>query len=134
MTGYIFEFQGQQFTPEGKVEMASTTNHNQQQEAQEIEALKAYPEKLFLYVKFPAKTPAWATLANCNRQPEVAITTWLGTVVSQRCEIGPRRNVGFGMHTYRRAVDCRIFGVRYVGWYMESSGQYCRLRKAKRQG
>lgn len=32
-----------------------------------------------------------------------------------------------------QAVTCRIFGVLYHGWYMESSGDYCRLKKAKKQ-
>lgn len=61
------------------------------------------------------------------------ITTFLGTEVATGVCIGSKAQVGFGFHTYRRSVDCRIFGVRYVGWFMESSGDYCRLRKAKVQ-
>jgi hypothetical protein len=134
MPAYVFEHEGKQFTPDGAVSVGPTKDHNREIEAEEIRALKEHPERLFLYVKHPPNTPPWLVLANCNRNPEVAITTWLGTVVSERCQIGARCNVGFGYHTYRRAVDCRIFGVRYVGWYMESSGNYCRLRKSKRQG
>jgi hypothetical protein len=63
----------------------------------------------------------------------IEVKTWLGTSVATHVYIGPRRNVGFGWHTYRRAVSCRIGGVLYHGWFFESSGDYCRLRKAKRQ-
>lgn len=127
MSSYALDFQGKTFTPDGRIEVASVEEHNKQVEAEELARLKAHPEKVFLYVRHADATPAFATLRGAT------ITTWLGTVVSSSCEIGARCNVGFGFHTYRRAVDCTIFGVRYVGWYMESSGQYCRLRKAKRQ-
>lgn len=127
MPAYAFEHEGRQYTPDGRITVPSTDDHNKQVEAAEIERIKTHPERLFLYVKHPANVPA-----DCYHK-DVAITTWLGTKVSETCVLGRRRQVGFGMHTYRRAVDCRIFGVRYVGWYMESSGNYCRLRKAKQQ-
>lgn len=118
MAGYAFDFQGQPFTPEGKADITDTSAHNAEVERQELEWLKTGPEKVFLYIR--------------DTSP-FEVTTWLGTVVSTHLRIGRRVNVGFGYHTYRRSVDCRIFGRRYVGWYYESSGSYCRLRLSKRQ-
>lgn len=63
----------------------------------------------------------------------VDIITWLGAPIATHVYVGPRRNVGFGYHSYRRPVSCRIGGTLYHGWYYESSGCYCRLKKAKRQ-
>ena len=117
---YLFEHQGKQFAPDGIVSVGPVEKHNQDEEAKEIEWLKTHPEKLFLYVR---TTPGW----------DWAITTWPGTTVSQWVQFGSKVRSGFGWHTYRRSVNCRIFGVRYVGWFFESSGNYCRLRKAKQQ-
>ena len=61
------------------------------------------------------------------------ITTFLGTSVAEHVGIGQRVQVGFGFNSYRRSISCRIFGTLYHGWYMESSGDYCRLKKAKNQ-
>ena len=128
---YAFQFQNKTFTPDGSTDaIADVDAHNKQVEAAEIEWLKTHPDRVFLYVRH---VPALMMDGHVIRTPYDAITTWLGTDVSSRVSLGGRVNVGFGFHTYRRSVDCRIFGVRYVGWYMESSGNYCRLRKAKRQ-
>jgi hypothetical protein len=134
---YGFAHEGKVFTPNGTVGVPVQDNdaRNREQEKAEIEWLKTAPEKLFLYVREP-KRDKYERLGNGHwGEPEYryAITTWLGTVVSSACAVGDRANVGFGFHTYRRSVDCTIFGTRYVGWYLESSGQYCRLRKAKVQ-
>lgn len=63
----------------------------------------------------------------------VAITTWLGTSVATHVSIGKRVATGgiAGPHAYKRAVNCKLGGVDYYGWYYESAGQYCRLTKAK---
>ncbi len=120
---YAFRFDNHgTFTPSGRQEISDENAHNKELERIEVEWLKTGPERAFLYVSNIPGSP----------YPK-SITTWLGTVVSESADFGSRVNVGFGFHTYRRSVDCMIFGVRYVGWYMESSGQYCRLRKAKRQ-
>lgn len=104
------------FTPNGRITVADTDAHNRALEAKEIEWLKTHPDKLFLYVS--KKGDSWT------------ITTWLGTVVSTQAEFSPRAYVGFGRYTYRRSVRCMIFGQRYTGWYMESSGNYCRLKRS----
>ena len=119
--GYAFNFNGHGvFTPDGRTdEITDTRAHNLAVEQAEIEWLKTHPDKVFLYVKL--------TPTNSD------IHTWLGTSVATHVWIGNRVSSGFGMHTYRRAVTCQIFGVLYHGWYMESSGDYCRLKKAKRQ-
>lgn len=94
-------------------------------ESREIESLKAHPDRVVLYV-------GSQTMPDIGLRDMPCITTWLGTIVSQWCKMGPRVYVGWN-GAYRRYINCRIFGVRYVGWYMESSGNYCRLRKAKVQ-
>lgn len=115
---YAIEFQGNAYTPEGKAPISDTVAYNLAEEAREIEWLKTAPDHVFLYV-------------TNGEYPDVH--TWLGQSVSTEVRIGPRAYSGFDRWTYRRAVRCRIFGVLYHGWYMESSGDYCRLRKAKRQ-
>jgi len=85
-------------------------------EAQDIQQIKAGAEHLFLYVRkvdTTRETHRWE------------IRTWLGTVLAS--------NAYVGRPSVRRAVTCRIFGVLYHGTYYESSGDYCRLRRAKRQ-
>jgi len=59
------------------------------------------------------------------------IQTFLGTDVATNVVIGSQVHGGFGFNTYRRSVTCRIFGVKYVGWFHESSGDYCRLKESK---
>jgi hypothetical protein len=123
---YAFNFKNHgTFTPSGKDDSIQDADaHNRELERAEIEMLKQHPDKLFLYVKH-----------GTDGYPH-SITTWLGTVVNdfgrQTPVFGNKVHVGFG-YSYRRSVDCVIFGVRYVGWYFESSGSYCRLRKAKNQ-
>lgn len=122
MAGYAFAHEGRAFTPDGadNAHITDVSSYNKTIECAELAWLQTGPDKVFLYV------------AGGNDKPW-SITTWLGTVVSSYVRMGRRANVGFGYHSYRRSVDCRIFGRRYVGWYYESSGSYCRLRLSKRQ-
>ena len=78
--------------------------------------------------------PQFASVTPGDPKAGLSIHTFLGTPVATHIVIGRKRHMGFGFKSYRRAVDCRIFGTRYVGWFMESSGDYCKLRKAKVQG
>lgn len=120
--GYAFQFQGKAFTPDGQIEVADVEAHNRATEEREIASLKEHPERAFLYVK-----------AHRPLQPfehgTADITTWPGTVLTT-ASLGPRASAG-RLHSYRRAVTCMLFGCKYVGWYFESSGNYCRLRRAK---
>lgn len=138
--GYVFEHEGKQYSPDGKVSVEDTRIHNEQIEAKEIAWLRTGPEKVFLYVKVgelrdPNRLGSRlvdGSMARANGD-DVQIQTWLGTRVSTWEVLGPRVYVGFGHNTYRRSVSCKIFGVLYSGWFMESSGSYCRLKRAKRQ-
>lgn len=116
-------FEGGVFDPDGKLDIApsETETHNQQLERVQIEELKTGPDRLFLYVK--------ATDYNT-----ASITTWPGTLVGV-ADMGPKRKFPcFGpFPSVRRSISVRIFGTLYHGWYYESSGDYCRLKKAKRQ-
>lgn len=149
---YAFEFEGRAYEPGGRLDTNlwdkdKVTERNRETELKEIEWLKSAPEKVFLYVKDTdtteesyqkalahgwtsetTKREAWAT-------HKWEIATWLGTVVSSKAYVGRRVQIGgiAGPHAFKRSVDCIIFGVRYTGWYWESAGDYCRLRKAKRQ-
>jgi|SRR5215470_13733583 len=122
MDEYLFEFEGKTFAPSGRKEIAITAEeHNKALEQDEIEWLKTAPDKCFLYVHRSGQH----------------VMTWKGTVVSDlnTTQLGPKRIVGFQSYvkggTYRRSISCKIFGVQYHGWYMESSGDYCRLKRAK---
>ena len=106
------------------------TEANRETERKEIEWLKTAPDKVFLYVNLPYTY--WKDEYGWNGLVEIG--TWLGTRLNEGpAYLGPSRGSGFGDWTSRRAVSCRIFGTLYHGWYMESSGDYCRLRKAKKQ-
>ena len=132
---YAFAHEGKGFMPSGGMPIAAedVPAHNRELEAREIAWLRTAPQSLFLYVKHPLHTTKYDADLRASDLFACEITTWLGTVVSESARMGMRARVGFGFHTYRRSIDCRIFGTRYVGWYMESSGNYCRLQKAKRQ-
>lgn len=84
-------------------------------------------------IKCPVCQLSQSEIASASER-DATIGTWLGTPIATHVRIG--RSVkfpGFGCGSVRRSVDCRIYGVRYVGWYFESAGDYCRLRKSKRQ-
>lgn len=124
--GYAFEHNGIGYTPEANsIPASAVSEHNRQTEQEEIAWLQTHPEKVTLYVRTPSS------------MHDYAITLWTGTVVASHgnCIIGNKVRVGgiAGPHAYKRAVDCRIFGCRYVGWFYESAGDYCRLHKSKRQ-
>lgn len=129
---YAFVHQDKAFGPSGLIKDTSgvptldASAYNAELERQEIRWLKTGPERVFLYYHEPP------TMPDSEYGMARTLRTWLGTVVSANVQIGPRRNVGFA-GSYRRAVSARIFGVLYHGWYFESSGNYCRLKRAKRQ-
>lgn len=132
---YAITHNGKSYGPDGVITDTSGTmldandvdGYNKALEEKELEWLKTAPDKVFLYVKHPdTNDPMYG-----DRRYKV--TTWLGTVVCQHAFVGPRRYIGFGHNTYRRAMTAIIYGVKYHGWYFESSGCYCRLKKAKRQ-
>lgn len=110
---------------------------NKETEAKEIAWLKTGPDKVFLYVKMPPNTHPNLAVRHFNPDENCTprITTWVGTSIASQVEIGPRKLIGFQGHSgsYRRSVSCYIFGRRYTGWYFESSGDYCRLKLAKKQ-
>lgn len=138
---YAFVHQGKVFGPDGIIkdvegtplEAKDAEAYNKALEAQEIERIKSGPDKLFVYIGHkpmdsgdPHKTYGWGKDHHC-------VQTWTGAFLGWAW-IGPKRKFpAFGNHSIRRAVTVRIFGVLYHGWYFESSGDYCRLTKAKRQ-
>lgn len=139
--GYGFSFQGKTFTPDGDVPVTETPSamdeQNKETERQEIAWLRSAPDKVFLYVHLDASYHALSFAERQQRCPLATVTTWPGTVVSDNAvRLGSARVFpafgGFGSR--RRAISVRLFGVLYHGWYFESSGDYCRLTKAKRQG
>lgn len=141
MNNYAFESAGHgAFTPDGKLpDGVNVTEHNKQVEARELEWLKTGPEKVFLYVK-----AAGSNRVRFNRRGRsgernqshgpYTVHTWLGTVLDPQARIGSEVFSNLDFWTHKRAITCTIFGVRYFGWFYESSGDYCRLKKAKHQG
>lgn len=122
------------FTPDGRVDLRpdQVDAFNREQEARELAALSDHPDKAFLYVKLAPQRQDMARFTNTNAMMlSGSIQTWTGHVLDARAWFGPHRYIGFGHHTYRRAVTCTLFGVAYHGWYMESSGDYCRLTRSK---
>src|ERR1700723_935716 len=114
---YALVHENKAFGPDGLiqgVESKDAAEYNKAVEASEIEALKAHPDKVFLYVKEYVS-------ASKSEPIRYAVTTWLGTVVSADVQMGNRSRCGFGFNTYRRAMSAWIFGTLYHGWYMESS-------------
>lgn len=134
---YVIEHEGKAYSPDGAIKVpTSSDEHNKAMEAQELEWLKNGPDRVFAYVRPPDKDLTERPGNAHFRDPEYrwSIRTWLGTVLAQgaNCWVGKRKHVGFG-GSYRRPVTATIFGYLYHGWYMESSGDYCRLKKAKKQ-
>ena len=131
---YAFTHQSDVFTPDGRVDIRpdQVDAFNREQEARELAALQAHPDKAFLYVKLEYGRQDICKFRDTNRQTLPGrIRTWLGTELDARAWFGPRRYIGFGHRTYRRAVTCTLFGVAYYGWFYESSGDYCRLTRSK---
>lgn len=138
---YAFAHQGKGFLPDGSepIAAADVDTYNKQVEAQEIEHLKTGPERIFSYIGHkpmteengadPHKTYGFGEDHYC-------IQTWLGTFLGWAW-VGAKSVSGFQGHfrggTYRRPVTARIFGTLYHGWYYQSSGDYVRLKKAKKQ-
>jgi hypothetical protein len=129
---YAFVHEGKAYGPSGSIkdvegtplEAKDADGYNKALEAQEIEWLKTGPERLFLYISREEPKDGFTGMWT--------VTTWLGTKLAYAA-MGSKVQVGFGMHTYRRAMSATIFGVLYHGWFYESSGDYCRLKRAKRQ-
>ena len=131
---YTFTHQSDVFTPDGRIDLRpdQVDAFNREQEARELAMLQDHPDKVMLYCKLAPQRQDMARFTPTNSMTlSGSILTWSGTVLDQRAWFGPRRYIGFGHRTYRRAVTCTLFGVRYHGWYMESSGDYCRLTKSK---
>lgn len=131
---YLFTHEGQAYAPSGRVELSSGTpdERNRATEKLELAWLQTAPERVFLYVFDAVGKAATDTSIWYGRW---RIGTWLGTLLDEHAYFGRSVPVGgiAGRYARKRSVECRIFGVRYVGWYYETAGDYCRLRKAKVQ-
>lgn len=131
---YGFAHDGTVYGPSGKLPIspAEVDSYNRDLESQELaHILSGQASHLFLYVHYVPTTwtkEMWPSVISPARWE---LRTWLGTPVVANCLVGLRKPGGFG--SYRRHVRARIGGTLYHGWYCESSGDYCRLRKAKSQ-
>ena len=65
-----------------------------------------------------------ASMTNKPQGPSFMATAGKATIVGAVGGIA-------GPYARKRSVECQIYGVRYVGWYYETAGDYCRLRRAK---
>ena len=118
--GYLFEFNGRFYAPEGvvprEVQPADVAEHNRRVEEAEIEWLKTAPPRCALYI----------SAAN-------QVTTFLGTVVGQATIVRSGFKDSFGRHAQCHPVSTAIYGVRYVGRWYPVAGTLVRLRKANIQ-
>lgn len=122
-----------------KLEAKDADEYNRAVEAQELQRIKSGPDRLFLYVAHPKSDKTIF-----DREGNWRVTTWLGTHVGI-AHVTQRYRMGFGWGSYRRAITARIEvlmdgeagergltkWVDYHGWYYESSGNYCRLKRGK---
>lgn len=144
---YAIKHNGLAIGPDGPItdvdgvilEAKDADDYNKALAAQELTWIKSGPDRLILYVKRP--DPAKTIF---EREGNWQVTTWLGTHVGIAW-VTQRYRMGFG-GSYRRAITARIEvlmdgeageremtkWVDYHGWYFESSGDYCRLKRAKR--
>ena len=131
---YAIEHNSTAYGPDGVIPgLEHVEDYNKKLEARELAWLQTHPDKICLYVVHPTKQ--FNGPGMCGPiDPDYSwkLTTWLGTVVCPHVFMGAKQRIGFG-GSYRRALTATICGTLYHGWYMESSGDYCRLRKAKRQ-
>lgn len=110
-----------------KLEAKDADAYNKSVEAQELDWLKTGPDKCTLYIKKKV-------VSKDGLSYQWWITTWPGTEVGQAF-CSDRHYMGFQAYhgrSYRRSVSVRLYGVQYHGWWMESSGDYVRLKRAKR--
>jgi hypothetical protein len=118
------------FTPDGHVDLRpyQVDAYNREQTERELAALQEPAcTRAMLYVTLDkGAVPSCGTYGR--------IHTWTGHELDARAHFSARRYIGFGYHTYRRAVTCTLFGVAWHGWFMESSGDYCRLTRSKAKG
>jgi len=135
---YGFAHQDKVFGTSGVIPISApeTDAYNKACEQTELEHLKTHPDKVFLYVRHAGWTDIHGAHMPHARgkgeywSHECKITTWPGTVLAEHAWIGSECHDNFG--GTRAAIECMIFGVRYVGWAYTSAGDYCRLRRAKR--
>lgn len=139
MSGYIFDFHGTQFTPDGPVSVTSTEAHNREVEASELAAFAQGPDHWHGYVSHPDRDDAWQKTTrprtsgladNMYRAyPRIVVKTWLGTV------LGTGRLTGLSRGFYgARIAHIRIKAINgsvYIGKYGVDGGSFIRLRKAR---
>ena len=114
-----------------------TDAYNKALEAKELDWFRTGPDKCVLYIQRPDLTCKEHRSNTDNKNNMYfGVCTWLGTRVGNAW-VGNRAYIGFQGHSrrgaYRRPVTVRIFGTLYHGWWFESSGDYVRLKKAKKQ-
>jgi len=136
---YRISHNGKVYGPSGvlvDVQPEDVDTYNRQLEAAELEWLKTGPEKCTLYIQRPDMDCTQHIASATERKGNMyyGVGTWLGTRVGNAW-VGCRSHSGFQGYTrsYRRPVTVRIFGTLYHGWWFESSGEYVRLKRAKRQ-
>lgn len=135
---YAFEHQGKAYTQDRVIDAPDMNKHNKEVEAKELEWLRTAPDKVTLYVKASGSTRI--PFSSSGRRGErnqsfgpYAVHTRLGTVLDANALVGHEVWSNLDFWTHKRSVSCHIFGTLYHGWFMESSGDYCRLKRAKRQ-
>ena len=113
--GYVFDFGGRQYDPNGTVQVSDVDTHNRAVEAAELATWATQPDRWIVYVD----------LVNMR------VTTWLGTELGtlRACHVWTfRHNFGSRMTTIRfRGTN----GATYAGRFGSDWSQACKVRKVR---
>lgn len=133
MTGYIFEHEGKQYSPDGQVQADNVCEHNAQIEQAELAYWATRPQHMTVYIlPNPAYNPNG--LGTFQEQPRFLVTTWRGVQIgrviaySDSKRYGSRYGEPYTMRSVRVAGNN---GCEYVGRYGSDWAQCCNLRLAK---
>lgn len=124
---YAFAFQGSVYTPDGKAPLSpeQVDAHNRATEASELAEWQAGPMRAFVYVTM------FQNAGYYGLRVRGEIRTFLGTKLGDITELGAPVADNFGGYR-RHIVAYGTNGRTYHGWYMESSGDYARIKLHKR--
>ena len=114
-TGYVFDFGGRKYDPNGAVQVSDVETHNRAVEAAELATWAAQPDRWIVYVD--------AHYAGAN------VKTWIGTVIGTITYANTfHHNFGSRMTTIRfRGTN----GATYAGRFGSDWSQACKVRKVR---
>jgi hypothetical protein len=128
--GYVFQHEGAQYAPDGRVEVANVDEHNAQLERAELALWAQQPDRWAVYiVKNPKYDPN--ALGVFNERKWIA-TTWKGTKIGDVTKSSThKRYTANSIYSMRTVHITGTNGAYYYGRYGSDWAQLCRIRKVK---